>query len=140
MSLFDKLAQAAGSALGSTQGLDSAGHGSVMDVVQGLIQEHGGLGGLLAKFRDSGLGSQVDSWIGTGANHPISADQISSVLGQGQIGQIAQRLGIDPQQAANYLAALLPKAVDHLTPNGQLPAEGGVASALQMLKDRLINS
>ena len=132
MSLLDSVLQTAAGAVGSqpTRGL-------ALDVVQGLIQEHGGLGALLGKLREGGLGSQVDSWIGTGQNLPVSPQIIASILGQGKIAQLAQALGVDPQQAAAHLADLLPGAIDHLTPNGEVPADGAVASALQMLKARL---
>ena len=134
MGLLDSLLQTAAGAMQSNSG--NAG-GTALDVIQGLIQDHGGLGGLLGKLREGGLGSQVDSWISTGQNLPVSAQSIIAALGQGQLSQIAQRLGIDPQQAASHIADMLPKAVDHLTPNGQLPAEGAIASALELLKGRV---
>jgi uncharacterized protein YidB (DUF937 family) len=129
--MFDSLVRTATQALsGNAKG------GSALDVIQGLIQDHGGLGGLLGQLRDSGLGAQVDSWIGTGQNLPVSAQSIIAALGQGKIAEIARSLGVDPQQAAAHLADVLPKAVDHLTPNGQLPAEDAIASALQLLRTR----
>jgi uncharacterized protein YidB (DUF937 family) len=134
MGLLDSLLQTATGALQSNSG--SSG-GSALDLIQGLIQGHGGLGGLLDKLREGGLGSQVDSWISTGKNMPVSAQDIIGALGQGQLAQIAQRLGVDPQQAAGHIADALPKAVDHLTPNGQMPAESMIASALELLKGRV---
>ena len=119
----------AGSASSGTQG-------SALDVIQGLIQDHGSLGGVLDKLRQAGLGAQVDSWIGTGANLPVSAQSILAALGQGQVAQVAQRLGIDPQQAAAHIADFLPKAVDHLTPDGRMPAQETIASVLQALASR----
>ena len=135
MGLLDSLLQTAAGALQSNSG--NASGGTALDVIQGLIQSHGGLGGLLGKLREGGLGSQVDSWISTGQNMPVSAQSIIAALGNGQLTQIAQQLGIDPQQAASHIADMLPKAVDHLTPNGQLPAEGAIASALELLKGRV---
>ena len=134
MGLLDSLLQTASGALQSSSANTG---GTALDLIQGLIQSHGGLGGLLGKLREGGLGSQVDSWISTGQNQPVSAQSIIAALGQGQLAQIAQRLGIDPQQAASHIADALPKAVDHLTPNGQLPAEGAIASALELLKGRV---
>ena len=55
----------------------------VMQAITGLLGndgEHGGLGGLIAKFQQAGLGEVVGSWVGKGENLPVSADQISSVL------------------------------------------------------------
>ena len=129
MGLLDSLLQTATGALASGS--------SPTDVIHGLIQDHGGLGGLLGKLREAGLGSQVDSWVGTGQNLPVSAQSILAALGQGRIAEVARSLGVDPQQAAEHLAQLLPQAIDHLTPNGQLPAEGAIAAALQALKGRV---
>lgn len=84
----------------------------------------GGLGELIGMFQKAGMGNVMDSWIGTGANAPISGDQISQVLGHGRLGQLAQQMGVDPQQASGHLAELLPAIIDKLTPNGQVPQQG----------------
>ncbi|MDI9849401.1 YidB family protein [Rhodoblastus sp. 17X3] len=81
----------------------------------------GGLGSLLEQFRNSGLGQQADSWVGTGQNHPITPDQINSVIGHGKLAEIAQQAGLDPAQLSQLLAQALPTIVDKLTPGGQLP-------------------
>lgn len=82
----------------------------------------GGIQGLVAKFQAGGLGDTIQSWIAKGENLPISADQLRAVLGNEQLTALASKFGIDPQQAADKLAALLPVAVDKATPDGQLPA------------------
>lgn len=82
----------------------------------------GGLQGLVEKFTASGMGAQVKSWIGNGENLPISAEQLRSALGNEHVAALAQKFGIDPAQAADKLATLLPTLVDKLTPDGQLPA------------------
>ncbi len=135
MGMLDSLLKTATDALAGSAA--SGGTGSALDVVQALVRDHGGLGGLLDKLREGGLGSEVDSWISTGRNLPVSAQDIAAALGAGKIADIARSLGVDPQQAAAHIADVLPKAVDHLTPDGAMPAETAVASALQMLKDRL---
>ena len=137
MGLLDALVNTATSALAQGQGSAPGAGGNAIEILQGLVQQHGGLGGLLDKLRDQGLGAHVDSWIGTGQNLPLTAQKIVEVLGQGPLAQIAQRFGIDPQQAAAHIAEILPRAVDHLSPNGQLPGGDVVSSALQMLKGRL---
>jgi uncharacterized protein YidB (DUF937 family) len=96
-----------------------------MAAIGGLLQNHeGGLGGLVGAFEQAGLGGVAKSWVGTGANLPISADQIQSVLSSGMIAQFAEKLGIDPQQAAGQIAQILPQVVDQLTPDGQTPSGG----------------
>jgi uncharacterized protein YidB (DUF937 family) len=87
----------------------------------------GGLNGLVAKFQEAGLGDVIGSWIGSGKNQPISADQLAIVLGSEALSGIASKLGLDPGVAAGQLASLLPGLVDKLTPAGQSPA-GGLGS------------
>ncbi|MBC7610405.1 MAG: DUF937 domain-containing protein [Polaromonas sp.] len=86
--------------------------------------EHGGLGGLVAKFQQAGLGEVVGSWIGSGQNQPVSGDQLTNVLGSDAITGLAQKLGISPDAAAGQLSNILPGLIDHLTPHGQAPAGG----------------
>lgn len=137
MGLFNQLAGQAIDALGGKAG-DTGGHSALLSGVMDLINQHGGVAGLLQKFQESGLGPQVASWVGAGANAVLSSEQVKSVLGADVIAQIAQKAGLAPEAASSGLAALLPQLVDHLTPNGQLP-EGNdlVSQGLNMLKGKL---
>ena len=85
---------------------------------------HGGLGGLITKFQQAGLGDVVNSWIGQGANQPVSGEQITQVLGADTLSQLGAQMGVGQSDAASQLAQLLPGLVDHLTPQGQAPASG----------------
>ena len=98
----------------------------------------GGLGGLIAAFQQSGLGDQVQSWVGTGQNMPIGAEQLERVLGSDALGDIARQLGLTSGDAAAGLADVLPGLIDQLTPQGQLPSGGlgDVASIMEMLGGR----
>jgi uncharacterized protein YidB (DUF937 family) len=89
-----------------------------------LVQQHGGLAGLLKQLEGAGLGDIVTSWLGSGANRPISAAQIAKALGGagGLLGAVSQQTGLSQDEAASQVAALLPGVVDALTPNGQLPS------------------
>ena len=105
--------------------------GGLAQVVSGLLAnngEMGGLGGLATKFQQAGMGDVIASWIGKGENLPISADQISQVLGSGAMGDIASKLGIDSTEASGQLAQMLPGLIDKLTPHGVAP-EGGLGNA-----------
>ena len=93
-------------------------------LVGSLLASSGGLQGLLAKLQSGGLGDAVQSWIGTGANQPVSGDQLGSALGPDLMGMIASQLGGSPAQASGTLAELLPGLIDQLTPKGQVPTEG----------------
>ena len=84
-----------------------------------------GLSGLLGNLQNAGLGQIVESWIGTGQNQPVSGDQLAQALGDDQLSGLAQAAGIPQDDVAGHLAQILPGLVDHLTPNGQMPASGG---------------
>ncbi|BAB47881.1 mll0256 [Mesorhizobium japonicum MAFF 303099] len=89
----------------------------------------GGLGGLLDKLKDAGHGNVADSWVGTGQNQAINANDLGAALGPQVIREIAQRTGLDEQELLKQLSAALPGIVDKLTPNGQVPQQHQVASA-----------
>ena len=106
----------------------SGGLGNVLGGLLANNSELGGLGGLVEKFNQNGMGEIVSSWIGKGDNLPISADQIASALGNGTLGNIASQLGMDPAQLSGHLAQMLPGLIDKLTPHGALP-EGGLGQS-----------
>jgi uncharacterized protein YidB (DUF937 family) len=96
-------------------------------------QSSGGLSGLVDQFTRGGLGEVVSSWVGTGENLPISAEQISKVLGGGQLADLAQQAGISPEKASSMLANVLPGLVDSLTPKGEVPSGDALGQALSKL-------
>ncbi|MER9316501.1 YidB family protein [Mesorhizobium sp. M0659] len=89
----------------------------------------GGLGGLLDKLKTAGQGNVADSWVGTGQNQPINANDLGKAIGPQVIREIAQRTGLDEQELLKQLSTALPGIVDRLTPNGQVPQQHQVASA-----------
>jgi uncharacterized protein YidB (DUF937 family) len=90
-------------------------------MVSGAIERHGGLPGLVSQFEQQGLGAVVHSWVGTGPNLPISADQLHQVLGSAAVTQMAAKFGINPQDLLQKLTQVLPQAVDKMTPAGVVP-------------------
>lgn len=112
-----------------------AQQGSLLSAVGGLLAndgEHGGIQGLVEKFNQAGLGETIGSWVGKGENLPISADQITQVLGGGTVANVAEKLGLGHGEAAQQLADALPGLIDKLTPHGQVPA-GGLGNAGELL-------
>ena len=101
-----------------------------------MIQNQtGGLDGLVQNFQQKGLGEVVSSWVSSGQNLPISADQLTHVLGSDTVKNLAAKAGISPDQAGSQLAALLPGLIDKLTPNGHTGDAGGLlATAMNALK------
>ena len=86
-----------------------------------LLQRNGGLEGILGKLQQAGYGQQAQSWIGTGRNLPIDPSALSQIFGRGQLGELAQQLGISHEQASSEVAQALPQVVDEMTPGGQIP-------------------
>ncbi|HQQ78667.1 MAG TPA: YidB family protein [Thermoanaerobaculia bacterium] len=129
MSLLDDILREVGGASGASA--DPSQHSLATDLL-GMLSGGGmsrGLGGLVDMFNQKGLGDVMSSWVSTGQNLPISADQIQSVLGSAQVQALAAKAGIDPQMASAAIARILPLLVDKATPNGQLPA-GGILDAI----------
>jgi len=98
---------------------------NVLSTLLNAVNSHpGGVGGLLQAFQQQGLGGVVNSWVGTGANQAVSPEQVQSALGSEQVQGVASKLGVSPQDASSHIAQWLPAIIDHLTPNGQVPAGG----------------
>jgi uncharacterized protein YidB (DUF937 family) len=135
MGLFDEVAGGLLKNVLAGQG----GQGGMLEIITGLLKssESGGLQGLAETFNDKGLGEVMSSWIGKGANLPISPEQIQQVLGSGQVQQIAEKLGVSPDEASSGLAEMLPQIVDKLSPEGSLPTQDLLQQGLGMIADKL---
>jgi uncharacterized protein YidB (DUF937 family) len=98
----------------------SAGSQSTTDTSDagGLL---GGLGGLLNKLEQGGLGNQTKSWVGTGQNQPVSPGQLGQALGPNIIKTLSQMTGVSEDQLTKQLSQGIPVIVNVLTPNGRLP-------------------
>ena len=90
-------------------------------VVNGLIEKHGGVQGIVAQLEQQGLGGTVRSWVGTGANQAITPDQIHQAFGSDTVKELAAKLGLSPDVLAAKLSQVLPQAIDKLTPAGAIP-------------------
>jgi uncharacterized protein YidB (DUF937 family) len=98
------------------------GQADMASAVGGLLNQAGGLGGLMQKAQEVGLGDKVGSWIGTGENQPISGEQAQDLLGNAGLKDVAAKAGIDLSSAGPLIAMLLPILIDKLTPKGQVEA------------------
>jgi len=83
----------------------------------------GGLGDLLKQFQQSGHGEAADSWVGTGPNKTISANDLAGALDADKINALAAQTGMSRDDLLQGLSEYLPKVVDQLTPQGRLPTE-----------------
>jgi uncharacterized protein YidB (DUF937 family) len=109
-----------------------ASNPQIRNLVMSLLGQMGGKGsganmgganmaGLLDNMKASGLDDQVKSWVGTGENQPVTADQVTQAIGADKLQAAAKQAGCSPQQAADDLAKVLPQMVDTATPTGKAP-------------------
>jgi len=125
-------------ALSGGQSSQPGEQGAMLQAALGLLVNDGhggGLSGLVTKFQQGGLGDVVGSWVGTGQNLPISADQLQQVLGSDMVAGLAAKFGLSPADVGGQLSQLLPQVVDKLTPNGALPdaSAGGLGDIGSLL-------
>jgi len=131
MGLLDRI-------LGSFAGGGASAGGSLLRMALRVVQENGGLEGLLAKFGEAGLAEKAASWVGTGANLPVSAEELQKALGSGSIADLAGKLGLNTGDALSGLTSMLPTLVDKMTPDGRLPADGNdlLSQVLSSMSDK----
>lgn len=80
----------------------------------------------------------MSSWVGTGANQPVSADQISAALGADRIREMVGKAGVSGNQMSDALASLLPQMIDKLTPNGQVPEDNALTQGISALAEKFL--
>jgi uncharacterized protein YidB (DUF937 family) len=118
MGLFDSLSGALGGNVGQ---VEAAAMPALISAVLAKTN-FGDLQGLANQLQQGGLGSQVQSWLGDGANLPVSPDQLRTALGSPQVAELAQHFGVSPDTALKVLSEHLPGVVDKASPNGDLTA------------------
>lgn len=131
MGVLDQFGSAVGSVLGQGKG---AGVSAVLlQQLVAMLSKPGALSNLTNAFQSAGLGNILQSWIGTGQNLPISADQVSKVLGAGTVADLAKKAGIGESETTSTLAGLLPQVIDKISPSGNVPAQNDLGGALASL-------
>ena len=136
MGLLDVLGKIVG---GGTSSSSGGSQDAIVNVISGLLssKETGGLAGLVENFTKAGLGDVISSWVSTGKNLPVSADQIVKGLGNDQVKQLASQVGLSSGDLSSTLAKMLPDIVDKLTPNGKVPTDDLLQQGLNLLKGNL---
>ena len=89
-----------------------------------------GLHQVMSSLEAQGLGHVGQSWVGSGPNQAVTAQQIEQALGSAQVGQLAAQTGLPANQVTQGVAAVLPSIVHSLTPTGQLPEPAQVSQLL----------
>lgn len=108
-----------GGALGGL--LAGAGGGSILS---------GGLNDLLKRLEQNGQGDVAKSWVGTGDNKNISADDLGKALDDDTVNSLAEQAGLSRVELLNSLSQQLPQAIDHMTPQGRVPTEHEMSKML----------
>jgi uncharacterized protein YidB (DUF937 family) len=83
----------------------------------------GGLAGIVTQLSQNGMGTQVQSWIGSGQNQPISGSDVQRAVDSGKLQKLAQRQGMTTDEYSNHIAKALPEMVDRATPEGMIPQQ-----------------
>lgn len=105
-------------------------NGPMAQAVPGLLNSalaktpFGSIDGVVAQLQQAGLSDEVASWISTGPNAPVSAEQIAAALGEGPLSAVAGSLGLSAEALPDLLAQHLPTIIDRLSPNGVLEIPG----------------
>ncbi|MEY2438700.1 MAG: hypothetical protein QOI34_85 [Verrucomicrobiota bacterium] len=136
MGLLDSILKAAS---GKNEAI-GGGASPLIGILGGVLEQSGGLQGLMNKFSQTGHGDVFSSWVGLGENQSISADQIQKVLGSDQVAALAAKMGVDPATASQFVAEYLPKIVDKLTPAGRVDPNADHEQGLADLIPSLIQS
>ena len=134
MGLFDEALNLLKGQMGDTA---TEGQSGLMGVVMGLVNQPGGLSGLVSQLSQGGLGDAVKSWVGTGANQPVSGEAITQAMGSDKIRALAAEAGLSTDALSSGLAQMLPGVVDKLTPNGEVPSGDLMEQGLALLKGKV---
>lgn len=110
---------------GQTGGNQGGGQQLLLQAALGMMQEKGGLTGVLDAFKKNGMGDHAASWVGTGENQGISVEQLTKALGPAAIAAIASKAGMSHDDAGSGLAAMLPSIINQMTPQGNVPENHG---------------
>ncbi len=127
MSIFDSLKAVATQAVELVQK-----NPQIIEGIKKIIEDNGGVAGLVQKFKDKGFADVASSWIGTGENTAIGADDVLKVLGKESVSELATNVGMDTETTAGLVSNLLPIVIDKLSPDGNEPKDD-VASQLTSL-------
>jgi len=116
---------------------DKLGNSGAMDALSGLTGGEGlDLGAITEKLKAGGLGDKLESWMGDGENAAVSGEELTSALGDAEMGEVASKLGVEKEAAAEKLSELMPSLVDKMSSGGSLlDSVTGGGNPLDMAKN-----
>ena len=106
--------------------------GALVSAILALMTDraNGGFAGFINRFRSAGLGDLADSWVSSGANTPISNEQLESALGEDTLRGISEKIGADYETTVGASSYVIPHIVDDLTPDGEIPGDDDLLSRI----------
>lgn len=118
--------------------VSGGGDSKLTESLMGMLGDDssGGLKGLVNSFKEKGMGDLVSSWIGSGENSKISADQIQKVLGKTNLEGMASKLGVSYEDISNKVSEYLPQIIDKLTPDGKIPDNNIIQQGLNFFNKK----
>ncbi|MBT3144611.1 YidB family protein [Neptunomonas phycophila] len=85
------------------------------------------LSDLISKVSGSGLGALAQSWLGDGQNDSFSISDVLSVLGESNVAEFSNQIGVPEQETAGALSDMIPELIDqNSSAGGLLESVGGV--------------
>ncbi len=118
MSIFESLKAVAAQAVELVQN-----NPQIIEGIKKIVEENGGVSGLVQKFKDKGFADVASSWVGKGENAAIGADDVLKVLGKKSVSELAEKVGMDTEATAGVVSNLLPIVIDKLSPDGSEPKD-----------------
>jgi uncharacterized protein YidB (DUF937 family) len=114
------------------------GANPLLNIAFQLMQQNGGLQGLLGTLQQGGMGKQAESWVSQGQNMGVSGDMLKSVLGSGVLGNLGAQHGMSANDVSSGLASMLPELINQMTPQGKVESNSNemIQQALGMLLKR----
>ena len=122
--------ESGGNLTGSGQGGSGLGNkGSalmllLLPLAMQWVQRNGGIGGVLEKFQSKGYSQQAASWVSNGSNEELQPHAVSELMGTEELSRLSQQLGVSQEEVSSGMAQILPEMMNHLTPQGDVPADG----------------
>ena len=133
-SVIGNMMGGAGAAPGAAPGA-GAGANPLLNIAFQLMQQQGGLQGLLGTLSQGGMQKQAESWVSQGQNQGVSGDLLKSVLGSGVLGNLGAQHGMNANEVSSGLASMLPELINQMTPQGNVPSNANdmISQAMGML-------
>jgi uncharacterized protein YidB (DUF937 family) len=94
---------------------------------------------VVGMLQNGGLASLAASWLGNGSNSPISAGQVTNLLGASKVNEFAQALGLEQNTAIDGLSKMLPDLIDKNSRDGDLLGSDAVAAIAKGVLGKLFS-